>query len=454
MWDGQPPLWQRGAVIGTGAFSTVYLGLDLKYGELLAVKEVILAGTLTSVSSQLNALIQEISLMRRLQHPNIVQYYGVEKTKNSLRIFMEYVPGGSIVSLMGKFGPLQECLIQVYAKQLLNGVAYLHRHRIAHRDVKCANILIRSDGRIKLSDFGASRQIADILSASNGLHSLRGSPYWMAPEVIKQMGSGLPADIWSIGCTILEMAIGRPPWSDGANVTQYSVMGRIADGDDIPALPEEFSAACRDFVTLCLQRDPKKRPRIADLLTHRFVADVEEWKDVDAVDSDDLIYEEEETSLPSDAGLAASSPDAKESSLCPPGRSAAVAPPAGDSQVPSASSRPAPSDDVLRASLLGDGAVGGVPEISLSPPLEHSGSASKEDVLVYVQRKSIDDPANLMDDEMRRTWQSLSQSHKESDERCTNTVGDHADSSSSPRPPAPLAARDVSSLEKDGSHAP
>ena len=182
---------------------------------------------------ELGMLQNEINTLRSLLHPNIVRYIGTEVTSTSLSIFLEYIPGGSLKALIDKFGALEESVAQSYTRQLLLGLEYLHRNGIAHRDMKGANCLVGNDGVIKLADFGASKQwrssgkstgldLGGSPSNDNNPSSppsqsgeIKGTPSWMAPEVIRDQGLNInwkKADVWSLGCTTLEMITGRPPW--------------------------------------------------------------------------------------------------------------------------------------------------------------------------------------------------------------------------------------------------
>eukprot|EP01043_Picozoa_sp_COSAG02_P037408 COSAG02_NODE_2803_length_8002_cov_3.625712_4_plen_407_part_00 len=240
--------WQKGELLGVGAFGRVYMGLDTDTGQMLAVKQVTLGGHASSRQfiEQMRSLETEISLLRPLNHPNIVQCYGCERDQEELNIFLELVPGGSITSLLQKFGPFAESMVAVYTKQILTGLEYLHANRIIHRDIKGANILVDSDGVVKLADFGASKQLQNVMSATGDLHSLKGTPYWMAPEVIKQTGHGRQADIWSVGCTVIEMLTGKPPWVQFN--TQVSALFHIASSKEPPSMPADVTTPCRTFL--------------------------------------------------------------------------------------------------------------------------------------------------------------------------------------------------------------
>ncbi|GAX75900.1 hypothetical protein CEUSTIGMA_g3343.t1 [Chlamydomonas eustigma] len=266
-----PKSWRKGDALGSGSFGTVFLGLNNDTGELLAVKEVSLTVEDAKRKEAITQIEQEVALLSTLHHPNIVHYSGTLKENGSLFIFLEYVPGGSIASLLHRFGPLQESVIRIYTRQILSGLTYLHSLRTVHRDIKGANLLVEKDGRIKLADFGMAKQMVEQASFTK---SFKGSAFWMAPEVIKQQGHGVAADIWSVGCTVLEMATGKPPWNQCA--TQVQVIFRIASSQELPAIPETLSPAASEFVLLCLQRDPALRPSAEQLLAHPFVRDVTE----------------------------------------------------------------------------------------------------------------------------------------------------------------------------------
>ncbi|KAG6494302.1 hypothetical protein ZIOFF_049326 [Zingiber officinale] len=263
--------WRKGELIGCGAFGHVYMGMNLDSGELLAVKQVLIGKNGASkekAQAHIRELEEEVKLLKNLSHPNIVRYLGTTREDDTLNIFLEFVPGGSISSLLGKFGSFPEAVIRMYTKQLLQGLEYLHRNGIMHRDIKGANILVDNKGCIKLADFGASKQVAK-LATMNAAKSMKGTPYWMAPEVILQTGHSFSvlivisniagklsivfnclssADIWSVGCTIIEMATGKPPWSQ-----QYQ------------------EANSKDFLLKCLQKEPNLRSTASDLLQHPFV---------------------------------------------------------------------------------------------------------------------------------------------------------------------------------------
>lgn len=250
-----PFSWTKGELIGIGAFGRVYTALNNETGELVAVKQVSFAkdeALQGRVAEHIRALEAEVDVLKNLKHENIVRYLGTERTGDALHIFLEYVPGGSIASLLTRFGAFPEAVIRVYTAQLLRGLEYLHARGIMHRDIKGANILIDKHGTVKLADFGASKKIEDLATVGSGSKSIRGTPYWMAPEVIKQTGHGRPADIWSLACTVIEMATGKPPWS--TYTAPVAAMFQIASSKDPPPLPDNLSPEAKDFLLLCFNR--------------------------------------------------------------------------------------------------------------------------------------------------------------------------------------------------------
>ncbi|XP_047334529.1 mitogen-activated protein kinase kinase kinase 3-like isoform X2 [Impatiens glandulifera] len=259
--------WKKGRLLGRGTFGQVYLGFNSESGQMCAIKEVKVISDDHTSRECLKQLNQEINLLNQLSHPNIVQYYGSELGEETLSVYLEYVSGGSIHKLLQEYGPFTEPVIQSYTRQILSGLAYLHGRNTVHRDIKGANILVDPNGEVKLADFGMAKHI----TACSSMLSFKGSPYWMAPEVVMNMnGYSLPVDIWSLGCTILEMASSKPPWSQYEGV---AAIFKIGNSKDIPEIPDHLSSEAKSFISLCLQREPSARPSALKLLEHPFVRD-------------------------------------------------------------------------------------------------------------------------------------------------------------------------------------
>ncbi|NP_001268205.1 mitogen-activated protein kinase kinase kinase [Vitis vinifera] len=264
--------WRKGELIGCGAFGRVYMGMNLDSGELLAIRQVSIAANSASkekTQAHIRELEEEVKLLKNLSHPNIVRYLGTAREDESLNILLEFVPGGSISSLLGKFGSFPESVIRMYTKQLLLGLEYLHKNGIMHRDIKGANILVDNKGCIKLADFGASKKVVE-LATMTGAKSMKGTPYRMAPEVILQTGHSFSADIWSVGCTVIEMATGKPPWSQ--QYQEVAALFHIGTTKSHPPIPEHLTAEAKDFLLKCLQKEPNLRPAASELLQHPFVS--------------------------------------------------------------------------------------------------------------------------------------------------------------------------------------
>ncbi|KAM1255022.1 hypothetical protein TB2_028829 [Malus domestica] len=257
--------WKKGKLLGRGTFGHVYVGFNSESGQMCAIKEVRLVTDDQSLKECLKQLNQEINLLSQLSHPNIVRYYGSELGEDALSVYLEYVSGGSIYKLLQEYGAFKEPVIQNYTRQIVSGLAYLHERNTVHRDIKGANILVGPNGEIKLADFGMAKHITNCAS----MLSFKGSPYWMAPEVVMNTnGYSLAVDIWSLGCTILEMATSKPPWSQYEGV---AAIFKIGNSKDIPHIPDHLSNEAKSFVRLCLQRNPSERPTASGLLDHPFI---------------------------------------------------------------------------------------------------------------------------------------------------------------------------------------
>ncbi|XP_065176683.1 mitogen-activated protein kinase kinase kinase 4-like [Sycon ciliatum] len=259
--------WQRGNKIGAGKFGQVYSCVNLDTGTTMAVKEVVFQG---SSSGAIKDLADEIKMMENINHPHLVHYYGVEMHKEELLIFMEYCSDGTVHDL-AKQGP-PESLVRVLVHQLLQAVQILHDNCIVHGDIKGANIFLTPTGGVKLGDFGSSVKLADVAGTAHGeVLGMRGTVAFMAPEVIHQnqgRGFGRPADLWSVGCVLVELVTGKHPWSEYDN--EFSIMYRVGDGMT-PAIPEILSVEGADFLKKCFVADPEDRSSASQLLDHLFV---------------------------------------------------------------------------------------------------------------------------------------------------------------------------------------
>ena len=261
--------WKRGKLLGEGGFGEVYLGLDEDMGNLIAVKHVKIDSRANS--DALVQLLNEVELMARLTHPSIVKYMSMETFEGYCNIFMEYVPGGSVLSVLEEFGPFTDEVTSSYSRQILNGLEYLHNAKVVHRDIKSANILLHSDGNLRLADFGAAVQLA--ACAEKKKHELGGTVMWMPPEVIKEGTKANIAwqqDIWSLGCTIMEMLTAKRPFKWVAD-DEKDIVLHIIDMEKEVQLPDSISKEASDFLLKCLKKPAEERPSATEMLTYKYI---------------------------------------------------------------------------------------------------------------------------------------------------------------------------------------
>uniref|UniRef100_A0A8C4J1N7 non-specific serine/threonine protein kinase n=1 Tax=Dromaius novaehollandiae TaxID=8790 RepID=A0A8C4J1N7_DRONO len=246
--------------LGEGSYGSVFKAIHKETGQVVAIKQV-------PVESDLQEIIKEISIMQQCDSPHVVKYYGSYFKNTDLWIVMEYCGAGSvsdIIRLRNK--TLTEEEIATIVQSTLKGLEYLHFMRKIHRDIKAGNILLNTEGHAKLADFGVAGQLTDTMAKRN---TVIGTPFWMAPEVIQEIGYNCVADIWSLGITAIEMAEGKPPYAD---IHPMRAIFMIPTNPP-PTFrkPELWSDNFTDFVKQCLVKSPEQRATATQLLQHPFV---------------------------------------------------------------------------------------------------------------------------------------------------------------------------------------
>uniref|UniRef100_A0A8C9Y304 non-specific serine/threonine protein kinase n=1 Tax=Sander lucioperca TaxID=283035 RepID=A0A8C9Y304_SANLU len=248
--------------IGHGSFGAVYFARDVRTNEVVAIKKMSYSGKQSNEKWQ--DIIKEVKFLRRIQHPNSIEYKGCYLREHTAWLVMEYCLGSASDLLEVHKKPLQEVEIAAITHGALQGLAYLHSHNMIHRDVKAGNILLTEPGLVKLADFGS----ASIASPAN---SFVGTPYWMAPEVILAMDEGQydgKVDIWSLGITCIELAERKPPLF---NMNAMSALYHIAQNESPTLQSSEWTDYFRNFIDSCLQKIPQDRPHSDDMLGHAFL---------------------------------------------------------------------------------------------------------------------------------------------------------------------------------------
>lgn len=246
--------------VGSGAYGSVYQGVRKSDQKAVAIKVI----DLEESGDDIMVINREIvALTQGRICEQLVQYYGSQVFGTDLWIIMEFCDGGSILNLVNENGYLTERHIAVIVREVLLGLRYLWNDNKVHRDIKAANILLTRLGAVKLADFGASGE----LSQSMRMATFVGSPNWMAPEQFTEQKYDKKVDVWALGITCIEMAKGKPPHHTKPSVQ----VPQLIVNNSPPKLEGEFSRQFKNFVQMCLCKDPRNRPSVDMLLKHPFV---------------------------------------------------------------------------------------------------------------------------------------------------------------------------------------
>lgn len=265
--------YEIGVPLGRGGFATVFLAKNLRTNELVAVKRFhppMSTAPDAKKKAQMAArrAVKEQRIWDGLSHKNVVSYRGCFfGEKGELNLVAEYIPGWSLADHLSQISQFPEHMVARIARQIVDGLDYLHKAGVTHRDVKPANILVHPSGMIKITDFGVSSAV-DVPTMTG--NTLVGTPWYIAPEMIEGRPYGKSVDIWSLGCTVLELATGRRPYH---NLRAHAAMFRMTQ-DRYPVIPRNLSPKLKDFLRTCWVWKPEERPTPANLRRHPFLQNI------------------------------------------------------------------------------------------------------------------------------------------------------------------------------------
>ncbi|KAL1753940.1 kinase-like domain-containing protein [Schizophyllum commune] len=259
--DDPKTIYSKIKKIGQGASGHVYVAKTLATGKKVAIKEMDL-----SHQPRKELIVNEIMVMKESQHPNIVNFLDSYLVKsNELWVVMEYMEGGALTDIIEN-NTLEEDQISSICLETCKGLGHLHSQSIIHRDIKSDNVLLDASGRVKITDFGFCAKLTDQKSKRA---TMVGTPYWMAPEVVKQKEYGAKVDIWSLGIMAIEMIENEPPYLDEEPLKALYLIA--TNGTPTLKKPEALSKELKGFLAVCLCVDVASRATAGELLEHAFL---------------------------------------------------------------------------------------------------------------------------------------------------------------------------------------
>eukprot|EP00466_Bigelowiella_natans_P014978 jgi/Bigna1/57040/fgenesh1_pm.2_\ len=247
-------------LVGEGSFGKVYKGRRKYTGRAVALKFIVKLG---KKEKDLKALQSEVKILQKLRHPNIIQMLDVFETKNEICVVTELAQG-ELFDVLEDDKQLPEKVVQNIGRQIVKALDYLHSHRIIHRDIKPQNVLFCSNGRVALCDFGFARLMSQHTTM---LTSIKGTPLYMAPELVKEQPYNHAADLWSLGVILYELRVGKPPFFTSH---LYQLIQMIVS-DEIEYPESEISPLMRSFLQILLVKDPAKRATWTQVRTHPWI---------------------------------------------------------------------------------------------------------------------------------------------------------------------------------------
>lgn len=254
-------LYSRIKKVGQGASGMVFVAKTLATGKKVAIKQMDLAQ-----QPRKELIVNEIIVMRESQHPNVVNFLEAFLIRNSeLWVVMEFMEGGALTDVIEN-NKLEEEQIAAICLETCRGLQHLHSRSIIHRDIKSDNLLMNAQGEVKITDFGFCAKLTDQKSKRA---TMVGTPYWMAPEVVKQKEYGAKVDIWSLGIMAIEMIENEPPYLDEEPLKALYLIA--TNGTPTLKNPEQLSQDLKHFLSVCLCVDVAFRATSTELLKHQFM---------------------------------------------------------------------------------------------------------------------------------------------------------------------------------------
>ncbi|KAG2719810.1 hypothetical protein I3760_02G008400 [Carya illinoinensis] len=280
--------WVRGEPVGHGSFATVNLAIP-RNGSTHASPLMVVKSSESSCSVSLKNEKQVLDQLSTC--PHVIRCLGedrsVENGEELYNLFLEYASHGSLADqLKNRGGSLPESDVRRYVKSVLKGLRDVHARGFVHCDIKLQNILVFGNGAIKIADFGLARKAEQEQSGEGNRTEFRGTPLYMSPESVNDSEYESPADIWALGCAVVEMLTGKPAWNCGPEYNICKLLIRIGVGDEVPQVPKELSFEGKDFLGKCFVKDPRKRWTAEMLLDHPFAA-ADDNNDHDAIPLED-----------------------------------------------------------------------------------------------------------------------------------------------------------------------
>ncbi|KAJ1419135.1 Serine/threonine-protein kinase, active site [Sesbania bispinosa] len=265
--------WVRGQSLGSGSFATVNLVIPTN------------GSTSTPPTAVKSSNVHTSYLLKNEEHvlnrigccPQIINCFGHDQTLENgeeyYNLFLEYASGGTLADqLKNHGGRFPESLARRYTRSIVEGLKHIHANGFVHCDVKPQNILVFDNGDVKIADFGLAKETGEKEKQSQRWE-FRGTPMFMSPESVNDNEYESPADIWALGCAVVEMVTGKPAWNVRIGSNIWSLLIRIGVGEELPLIPDEMSNQGKNFLEKCFVKDPKKRWSAEMLLKHPFLAD-------------------------------------------------------------------------------------------------------------------------------------------------------------------------------------